>query len=231
MQQFITQFYKQLNQGYQKAEQLADEPRHFSISEKFLNATLERFVVDNLHSWMKDLHLDLHDDWLRLYTTLEFGRHTHFELSVDLRLVEMKINHHQQLFVFEQLSDTQVIQARFPQKWQGWLAHSALFILQEIVQKDPLGWILSEKGMTFILKRPYKVVEIHNGLLHLDIMQWIGKNKAIINTLKKVNILDGSTSEQSLNMKGKIYLDEILNLNKILSYDHAPIETDTIISQ
>lgn len=221
MQQFITQFYKQLSQSYQKAEQLVDEPRQFSISENVLNATLEHFVVDNL-SWMKDLHLDLHDGWLRLYTTLEFNPYNHFELSVDLRLVDIKIDYTQQLFVFEQISDTQVIDARFAKKWHGWAARSVLFFLQEILQKDPLAWVLSEKGMTRILGRPYKVIEVHNGLLYLDIMQWVGKNKH----LKKMNILSGTAHEGELKLKGKIILDEILQLNKVLYKDHAPIEVE-----
>ena len=61
---------------------------------------------------LQDLHADVHDDWLRLYATLEVkGLYT--TLSVDLKLLQMELNKNTQLLIFEQISDTQVIEAKF----------------------------------------------------------------------------------------------------------------------
>lgn len=231
-QQIITLLYQQLNTSYQKVGQWVDEPRHFNIPEQYLNATLEHQVVERFHGWLKDLHIDLHDGWLRLYATLQFGKHYHFELSVDLRLVQMKINHTQILFVFEQISDTQVIKAQFANKFIAWCALNSLSFLQNVLQKDPLGWILSQKGMTLIMslikgkKYPFKIVDVKDGLLYLDIMIWLYKNKAIVNALRKIDIAHGATYEQELHIKGNLYLDQILQLSKTLQKDAAPIDID-----
>ena len=57
---------------------------------KFLNATFERYVTNNV-KLLQDLHADVHDDWLRLYATLEVkGLYT--TLSVDLKLLQMELN-------------------------------------------------------------------------------------------------------------------------------------------
>ena len=60
---------KQFRKVYQKAEGFIEEEREFPISQVFLNATFQRFVTDNVKI-LEDLHADVHDDWLRLYATI-----------------------------------------------------------------------------------------------------------------------------------------------------------------
>lgn len=95
-----------------KAEGFIEDEREFPLSQVFLNATFQRFVTDNV-KMLQDLHADLHDDWLRLYATLDYNG-LNITLSVDLKLVQMELNKDTQLIVFEQISDTQVIEASYP---------------------------------------------------------------------------------------------------------------------
>lgn len=216
MQQIITQFTQQLYQLYQKAQILVDEQRSFRVSEKFLNATIERFVTDNL-SFIQDLHLDLYDNWLRLSTTLEFSGN-HFELYVDLALVKLEFNQHHQLFVFKQISDTHIVDAQFAVWWQKWAAYSLLFFYQRLLQKDPLGKILEH----------YRVVSIKDGLLHLDLMRWLGRNPSIIDALSKVHIHHGILHENELELQGQAYLDELLHWKQKFTMDHAPLDISNL---
>ena len=103
---------KQFRKVYHKAEGFIEEEREFPISQVFLNATFKKFVTDNVQI-LEDLHADLHEDWLRLYATINVkGLHT--ILSVDLKLVQMELNKDMQLIVFEQISETEIIEAKFP---------------------------------------------------------------------------------------------------------------------
>ena len=71
MQTLISNISNKIRQAYQKAEGFIEDEREFPLSQVFLNATFQRFVTDNV-SMLKDLHADLHDDWLRLYATLDY---------------------------------------------------------------------------------------------------------------------------------------------------------------
>ena len=130
MQTLLSNISKRLHQVYQKAEGFIEDEREFPLSQVFLNATFQRFVTDNV-KMLKDLHADLHDDWLRLYATLEFkGIYT--TLSVDLKLVQMEMNKDIQLIVFEQISDTQVIEAKFQNVFHKMGFNAAIFFYQKI---------------------------------------------------------------------------------------------------
>ena len=91
---------KGLHKAYQKAESFIDEEREFSFSQAFLNATIERYVTNNVEI-IKDLHAILHDGWLCLYATLDV-KGIYITLSVDLKLHHMEMNQQTQLMVFEQ---------------------------------------------------------------------------------------------------------------------------------
>ena len=61
---------------------------------------------------MQDLHADLYDGWLRLYTTLDVkGLHT--TLSVDLKLIQMEMNQDVQLMVLNRLAIIRSLKHRF----------------------------------------------------------------------------------------------------------------------
>lgn len=193
---------------YQKAEGFIEEEREFPVSQVFLNATFKRFVTDNVKI-LEDLHADLHDDWLRLYATINVkGLHT--ILSVDLKLIQMELNKDMQLIVFEQISNTQVIEATFKTIWMKMGFNGALFFYQKVLRKDPLGMILEK----------FEVIQVKDELLHLDLNRWLGKNRSIIDTLKKVHVNHAELRETELVIIGNVNLLALMNKAK-----HNKIET------
>lgn len=194
MQTLISNISKRIRQVYQKAEGFIEDERHFPLSQVFLNATFQRFVTDNV-SMLKDLHADLHDDWLRLYATLDV-KGLYITLSVDLKLVQMEMNKDIQLIVFEQISDTTVIEAKFKNILQKIAVNFALFFYQKVLNKDPLGMILEK----------LKVIKVKDDLLHLDLNRWLGKNRSIIDTLAKVHVNHAVLREAELVIIGNVNL-------------------------
>ena len=194
MQTLISSISKRIRRVYQKAEGFIEDEREFPLSQVFLNATFQRFVTDNVQM-LKDLHADLHDDWLRLYATLDYNG-LNITLSVDLKLVQMELNKDKQLIVFEQISDTQLIEAKYPNIFYKWGAKFALFFYQRVLNKDPFGMILEKLG----------VIKVVDDLLHLDLNRWLGKSRSIIDTLAKVHVNHAVLREAELVVMGNVNL-------------------------
>lgn len=194
MQTIISNISRRIRQMYQKAEGFIEDEREFSLSQVFLNATFQRFVTDNVKV-LKDLHADLHEDWLRLYATLDYNDMI-ITLSVDLKLVQMELNKDRQLIVFEQISDTQLIDAKYPNVFYKLGVRCALFFYQRILNKDPLGMILEKLG----------VIKVVDDLLHLDLNRWLGKSRSVIDTLSKVHINHAVLREAELVVIGNVNL-------------------------
>ena len=198
MQTLISSVTKRLRKVYQKAEEFIEEEREFSLSQVFVNATMERYVTKNV-GIMQDLHADLYDGWLRLYTTLDVkGLHT--TLSVDLKLIQMEMNQDVQLMVFEQISNTQVIEARFKNIFLKWGFHIAIWYYQKFREEDPLGKILEH----------YQIVSVKDDLLYLDLNRWFGKKPSIIETLGKVHVNRARVRPAELIVWGNVNLAAIL---------------------
>ncbi|MBF7683959.1 hypothetical protein I2F27_11585 [Acinetobacter sp. B5B] len=199
MQALIDNLSHYIQRVYQKAGGFIEEQREFAVSQVFLNATLKKFVTDNV-GLLKDLHADLHDDWLRLYATIDIqGLHT--TLFVDLKLLQMELNKTTQLLVFEQISQTQILDATYKNKLQQWGIQSALFFYQKMLKKDPLGKILQH----------FNVLTVKDELLHLDLNQWLGKNQSILDTLNKVRVNHAVLRETELVLKGNLNLSAMMN--------------------
>ena len=213
MQTLLSNISKRIRQVYQKAEGFIEDEREFPLSQVFLNATFQRFVTDNV-SMLKDLHADLHDDWLRLYATLDF-KGLYITLSVDLKLIQMELNKSSQLIVFEQIRDTQVIDAKFKNVFQKLAVKFALFFYQKVLNKDPLGMILEK----------LKVITVRDDLLYLDLNRWLGKNRSIIDTLAKVHVNHALLREAELVVMGNVNLTALFK-----KMSEEPIEDLTLDS-
>lgn len=208
MQTLFSTLAKQLRKAYQKAEEFIEEEREFSLSQVFLNATMERYVVENVEV-IKDLHADLYDGWLRLYATIEVkGLYT--TLSVDLKLTQMEMNQNVQLMVFEQISNTQVIEAKFKNFLWKWGFYLAIWYYQKFLEQDPLGKILEH----------FEVVTVKDDLLYLDLNRWLGKKASIIETLGKVHVNRARVRPAELIIWGNV------NLTAILSSDDDDLDED-----
>ena len=60
-------------------------------------------------------------------------------LSVDLKLIQMEFNKEQQLLVFEQISNTQIIEAKYKNFWQKDRRKSRNFYYHKILKKTLWG--------------------------------------------------------------------------------------------
>jgi len=199
MQTLISNISKRIRQVYQKAEGFIEDEREFPMSQVFLNATFQRFVTDNVQA-LKDLHADLHDDWLRLYATLNYNG-LDITLSVDLKLVQMELNKTTQLIVFEQISDTKLIEAKYPNIFYKLGVRFALFFYQKVLNDDPLGMILEK----------LKVIKVKDDLLYLDLNRWLGKSRSIIDTLSKVHVNHAVLREAELVVIGNFNITALFS--------------------
>lgn len=199
MSTLLSGIAQRVRQVCMRAGSFIEEERDFAISQAFLNATFKRFVTDNL-GLLKDLHADLHDDWLRLYATVDI-KGLYAVLSVDLKVLQMTMNKDTQLIVFEQISQTQVIEAKFKKGWMKVAAYSALYFYQKILKRDPLGMILQK----------YDVVTVHDELLHLSLNRWLGKSASVLDTLNKIHINHAELRETELVVLGNVNLAALLN--------------------
>lgn len=217
MQMLISSVVKRLRKVYQKAEDFIEEEREFSLSQVFVNATMERYVTENVEI-MQDLHADLYDGWLRLYTTLDVkGLYT--TLSVDLKLIQMEMNQNVQLMVFEQISNTQVIEATFKNIFQKWGFYLAIWYYQKFREEDPLGKILEH----------FEVVKVQDELLYLDLNRWLGKKQSIIDTLSKVHVNRARVRPAELIVWGNVNLAAMLSASSDDDYDEDLLD-DTIVT-
>ncbi|USA46117.1 hypothetical protein NDN11_15665 [Acinetobacter sp. C26M] len=216
MQTLISSVVKRLRKVYQKAEEFIEEEREFSLSQVFVNATMERYVTENV-GIMQDLHADLYDGWLRLYTTLDVkGLHT--TLSVDLKLIQMEMNQNVQLMVFEQISNTQVIEAKFKNIFQKWGFYIAIWYYQKFREEDPLGKILEH----------FEVVKVQDDLLYLDLNRWLGKKASIIETLSKVHVNRARVRPAELIVWGNVNLTAILSPSNDDDFDEDNVNDSAV---
>ncbi|MCY6412765.1 hypothetical protein QTA56_11620 [Acinetobacter sp. VNH17] len=218
MQTLISSVVKRLRKVYQKAEEFIEEEREFSLSQVFVNATMERYVTEKVEI-IKDLHADLYDGWLRLYATLDVkGIHT--TLSVDLKLIQMEMNKDVQLMVFEQISNTQVIEARFKNIFLKWGFHTAIWYYQKFREEDPLGKILEH----------FDIVSVKDDLLYLDLNQWFSKKPSIIETLGKVHVNRARVRPAELIVWGNVNLAAILYPSNEDDFDEDGLDETEVTS-
>lgn len=201
MQRVFKKIAQNIRGFYHKAEDLIEEERELPLSQNLLNATIQKYVTDNVEA-LKDLHADIYDDWCRLYATLDYkGIYT--TLSVDLRLVQMQLDKDIQQLVFEQISETQVISASFSSAFKKIAFNIAVYVFQRILHKDPLGLILEKLD----------VIEIKHDLLYLGLNKYLEKSDKVIRTLNKIHV------NHAILREGQFVLKANLNLPGIFRRD------------
>lgn len=219
MQTLIANLSQYVRQIYQKTSSFIEEEREFAVTEAFLNATFQRYVTDNV-GLLKDLHADLHDDWMRLYATIHI-QGVYAVLFVDLKLLQMELNKKTQLLVFEQISDTQVVEAKFKSHLKKWAFHAALFFYQKILDQDPLGKILAR----------FDIVKVKDELLYLDLNRWLGKSESILEALNKVHVNHAVLREKQLMVLGNVNLEALFRRSPDFSLEQEEMPIGDTIEQ
>ena len=92
--------------------------------------------------------------------------------------------------------------------------NAALFFYQKVLQKDPLGMILEK----------FEVLTVKDELLHLDLNRWLGKNRSIMDTLKKVHVNHAELRETELVVIGNVNLMALFNKVNQNNFDSNEID-------
>lgn len=212
-QQIATLITNHSQHLYEKFTDATEQEFLVPITEQQVNLALDQFVTKNVDAVL-DLHLDLHDNWLRLHATVDV-QGIFAKLNVDLRLVHVQLDRHRQRFVFGQLSDTRVETLHTNHYLKTKVIRFALWVFHTVLKKDPLGLILGKINLT----------RQKEDILYLDIGRWLNKNKKIMSTLKKVQINHGFLAEQQLVLKANGNISELISVGgktQLISEDDNP---------
>ena len=182
---------------YQKASNKVDDEFSLPVSQNQLNAALEKFVTKNVKQIL-EIRMELHDDWFRLFCTIEASG-IYAEVASNFHLVQAQLDGDVQRFVFAQQTNTDLLNLRCDSFLKRTGIKLVLWFYHSILHKDPLGFILSY----------INIVKTKDNVLYLDINRWLKKNKKIMSTLQKVQINYGLTEEEQLTLKTQVNVRDI----------------------
>lgn len=212
-------FMQQIKSSYlTMAEHLTDEML-IRVSQKQVNDALHRFITQNVQM-LHDLHLDIHDDWLRLYATIDIMG-VFASVACNLRVVQIQLNADTQRLVFEQLSNTDILEL-YSKKWyQSPLARLGVSLYRTVLRKDPLPFILQK------IKVKDEPFATHKGrFIYLDIHRYLKGQPKIISYLAKAQVNDAYTLANNLLLNVQINFGELLRFGEsgedIISEDDNP---------
>lgn len=202
-----------LRQWMNKATDAIDDEFSLPVSENQVNDALQKFVTDNVGAIL-ELRVELHDDWLRLFCTVNVAG-IYAEVAGNFGLVHLQLDRNVQRFVFEQKTYTDVLNLRCESflKRQG--IKLAIWFYHRVLKKDPLGFILSR----------INIARSKDNIIYLDIHRWLKKNKKIMTTLYKAQVNYSLVEEDQLVLKTQINYRDLISVrdgDNILSDKDAP---------
>lgn len=210
-----TAITSKLKHSYTKASSSLTDEVLVQVSEKQLNDILYTFVTKNV-GMIHDLHLNLHNDWLRLYATV-YIKGIFAKVACNFRLVAIEVNNQTQRLIFEQLTDTDILQLHSKTWWQAPLAKLAVRTYRKAFGQDPLAFILQK------IKVKEEPLAVHKGkFIYVDIGRYFAKNPKFLSYFKKVHVNTAHTTSENLLAKIQINFDELITLGT---------GTDDIISE
>lgn len=183
---------------YGKAADSMDDEFSLSVSEEQVNDALKKFVTDNVKAIL-ELRVELHDDWFRLFCTIDI-KGIYAEVASNFGLVHVQIDRDVQRFVFAQQTNTDVIKLHCESFLKRAAIKFVIWFYHSVLKKDPLGFILSK----------INIAQPKDNIIYLDINRWLKRNKKIISTLHKVQVNYGVVEEQQLLLKTKVNVRDLL---------------------
>jgi hypothetical protein len=198
---------------YHKTTHKLEDEISLPVAQKYVNEALQSFVTDNVKAIL-ELRVEMHDDWFRLYCTVDAGG-IYAEVASNFSLVHVQLDRNVQRFVFGQQTYTDILNLRCESfvKRQG--VKLAIWFYHSVLKKDPLGFILSYVNIA----RPKDEV------IYLDINRWLKNNKKIMSALYKVQVNYGKLEEEQMVLKAQINYRDLLassNNEDIISDDDEP---------
>jgi hypothetical protein len=209
MRNLLNKVASGIREVYHMAEDLIEDERDLPLSQNLLNATMKRYVTDNV-SALDDLHADIYDGWLRLFATVNYkGLQT--DLSTDLLLIQLQLDKDVQRLVFEQKGGTDVINVTFDRPWKKIAFNIALWFCRHVQHKDPLSIVLERLG----------VITVKHDLLYLDLGKYLADNAKVIRALRRVQVNHAILEPEQFVLKAN------LNLRAIFGFDHDHTDDDS----
>ncbi|WP_319800169.1 hypothetical protein [Psychrobacter sp. I-STPA6b] len=180
-----------------KASDIVDDEFALPVNQQYINDALKKFVTNNVDAIL-ELRVELHDDWFRLFCTIEVAG-IYAEVAGNFGLVHVQIDNNVQRFVFAQKTYTDVLKLRCQSflKLQG--IKAVIWFYHRILKKDPLGFILSYINIA----RP------KDNIIYLDIHRWLKKNEKIMSTLHKFHVNYGVVEEEQLVLKSQVKIKNL----------------------
>lgn len=195
------------------ADNLSDEIL-VMVSQDQINDALNQFVVKNV-GLLLDLKIDLLGDYLRLYCTANFLG-MHFSVASNFRLIQIRADKFTQIVVFEQVSDTEILDLHTKSWWQKPAIKSIIHLYRQLLKKDPLPFLLSLspklKGKPFI--------EYKGNFIYLEIGRWLTSEiqfkkylpkEQLKDYFKKVQINSAQVKKEKLLLKIQPNFSEIFS--------------------
>ncbi|PKG35520.1 MULTISPECIES: hypothetical protein [unclassified Psychrobacter] len=191
----LTQTIKNI---YNKTTDKFEDELSLPVAQIYVNDALQKFVTDNVKAIL-ELRVEMHDDWFRLYCTINAAG-IYAEVASNFSLVHVQLDRNVQRFVFGQQTYTDVLNLRCESfiKRQG--IKLFIWFYHRILKKDPLGFILSY----------INIARAKDEVIYLDINRWLKKNKKIMSTLHKVQVNYGEIEEEQMILKTQINYRDLL---------------------
>ncbi|MBE0443577.1 MAG: hypothetical protein ACTH7W_01910 [Psychrobacter sp.] len=202
-----------VRQVYDKTADKFEDELALPVTQEYVNDALQKFVTNNVKAIL-ELRVEMHDDWFRLYSTINTAG-IYVEVASNFSLVHVQLDRNVQRLVFGQQTYTDILNLRCESylKRQGvkffiWFYHS-------ILKKDPLGFLLSY----------IKIARAKDEVIYIDIHRWLKNNKKIISTLHKVQVNYADLEEEQMILKAQVNYRDLLAASSnedIISDDDEP---------
>lgn len=202
----LTGWQNQLNaikHNYAKTTNNLNDEFFITVSESQINSALQQFVVKNV-GMILALNLALHDDKMRLSCTANFLG-LYLSVYADFRLIQIRMDKYIQHVVFEQISDTHIVDLHAKQWYKAIAIKRAISLYRTLFKKDPLPFLLSLSPK--LRGKPF--IEYKGNFIYLEIGRWF--SDSIKSKIKKIQITHAQTLPEQLIIKAQPNFGEILS--------------------
>lgn len=192
-----------IKHNYAKTTNNLNDEFFITVSESQINSSLQQFVVKNV-GMILALNLALHDDKMRLSCTANFLG-LYLSVYADFHLVQIRADKYIQHVVFEQISDTHIVDLHSKQWYKAFAIRHFLKLYRALLKKDPLPFLLSLSPK--LRGKPF--IEYKGNFIYLEIGRWLPESMK--SKLKKVQITHAQTHSEQLVIQAQPNFGEILS--------------------
>ena len=187
-----------LKRLYGKATDAIDDEFSIPVSQTQINDALAKFVTKNVKQIL-EIRVELHEDWFRLYCTVEASG-VYTEVASNFGLVHAQLDRDVQRFVFAQQTYTDILSLHCDSFIKRLGIKAGVWFYHNVLKKDPLGVILQK----------INIAKPKDNILYLDIGRWLKKNKKIMTALHKAQVNYGILEEEQMVLKTQVNVRDLI---------------------